>query len=105
MIGLVEEAKLSMGHARALIGHDDAVSLAQTAVRKSLSVREEQLAKGGRGPHETGKGKRAVARSADIAAVQRHLEGFSGFRYVSKRTPTPARAWSRSDTKRSISSI
>ena len=83
VIGLVEEAKLSMGHARALIGHDDAVSLAQTAVRKSLSVREvEQLAKGeGGAPAKPGKANvpsRDPVKDADIAAVQRHLEEFLG---------------------------
>ena len=42
---MVLEGKLSAGHARALIGLDNAVELAETIVRKGLSVREaERLA-------------------------------------------------------------
>ena len=36
---LVRQGKLSAGHARALIGHDDAAALAQQVVNKGLSVR------------------------------------------------------------------
>lgn len=83
VIDLVEGGKLSMGHARALIGNDDAVALAKSAVSQSLSVREvEQLAKGeGATPTKTGKARppsRDPVKDADIAAVQRHLEEFLG---------------------------
>ncbi len=80
VLDLVEAAKLSMGHARALIGHDEAEGLARRAVREGLSVREiEKLV---RGPTEAPK-KPALSRSgsekdADIAAVQAHLEEFLG---------------------------
>jgi ParB family transcriptional regulator, chromosome partitioning protein len=82
VLDLVEEAKLSMGHARALIGHPDAVMLAARAARDSLSVREvESLVR--RSPaRETVRRQARVARDpakdADIAAVQRHLEEFLG---------------------------
>lgn len=81
VIALVEEGTLSMGHARALIGADDAVALAHSAIDKGLSVREvERLvrkrttASAPRRAREGGKG----AEDADIAAVQGHLEEFLG---------------------------
>ena len=82
VIAMVEGGSLSMGHARALVGVDDAVRIAETAVAKRLSVREvEALAR--RGLREGGKPRRARseyrdADSADIAAVQAHLEEFLG---------------------------
>ena len=74
---------LSMGHARALIGLDDAEALADQAVRKKLSVREvEQLARSNK-PGRPGRKSAAGAagdstQNADIAAVQNHLEEFLG---------------------------
>ena len=83
VIALVEQAKLSMGHARALIGVDGAEGLAEAAVAKGLSVRDvEQLAR--RKHREAGGTPRRArmetksAESADIAAVQTHLEEFLG---------------------------
>jgi ParB family transcriptional regulator, chromosome partitioning protein len=84
VIMLVEQGDLSMGHARALIGAEDASVLATQAVDKGLSVREvEQLIRrrnkgeaAGTAPRRarTGEG----APNADIAAVQAHLEEFLG---------------------------
>jgi ParB family transcriptional regulator, chromosome partitioning protein len=82
VLELVEEAKLSMGHARALIGHPDAVMLGARAVRDNLSVREvESLVRrsNGREPaRRQARIPRDPAKDADIAAVQRHLEEFLG---------------------------
>jgi len=83
VLELVEHGKLSMGHARALIGHDDAASLAKQAVSKKLSVREiEKLAKSGDAAQENARRQarpsRDPAKDADIAAVQSHLEEFLG---------------------------
>mgnify|MGYP001080389386 CR=1 FL=1 len=84
VLDLVEENKLSMGHARALIGHDDASGLARTAVKGSLSVREvEALVRGkageaSKGPPKSAPIPRDPAKDADIAAVQAHLEEFLG---------------------------
>ncbi|MBC2664534.1 ParB/RepB/Spo0J family partition protein [Novosphingobium flavum] len=83
VLELVETGALSMGHARALIGRDDASELAQTAVDKQLSVREvEKLTR--RKPKGEGHAAPRRARSnshgedADILAVQNHLEEFLG---------------------------
>ena len=40
VIEMVEDGRLSMGHARALIGVEDAAAVAQNAVERRLSVRE-----------------------------------------------------------------
>lgn len=83
VILLVERGDLSMGHARALIGHDDAVTLAQAAVAKQLSVRDvEQLVRrktreGAVGPRRA-RNDRHSAEAADIIAMQNHLEEFLG---------------------------
>jgi ParB family chromosome partitioning protein len=77
----LEAGRLDMGHARALIGRDDAEALAQRAVDEHLSVREvERLARRA----ETARIRRQAregrdpARDADIVAVQNHLEEFLG---------------------------
>jgi ParB family chromosome partitioning protein len=75
--------RLDMGHARALIGHADAETLAQQAVDRKLSVREvEKLARRA-SPAEAGTKRQArtsrdPAGDADIVAVQNHLEEFLG---------------------------
>ena len=80
----VGAGRLDMGHARALIGRDNAEELAQQAVDKGLSVREvEKLARrsgnGSKPPRQrTAREPRDPARDADIAAVENHLEEFLG---------------------------
>ena len=83
VIALVEEEALSMGHARALIGHDDASVLARKAIDEKLTVRDvERLVRLGSTVEETKSRQRRSAgnaeENADIAAVQRHLEEFLG---------------------------
>lgn len=82
VIGLVEAGKLSMGHARALIGHDRAEALAEEAVAKNLSVRDVEKrvrAKDGESKPKAQGGKGAAqGNNADIEAVERHLEEFLG---------------------------
>jgi len=76
----VEAGRLDMGHARALVGREDAESLAQRAVNENLSVREvERLARRSdttrrREPRPA----RDSTKDADIVAVQNHLEEFLG---------------------------
>ncbi|MBO9498356.1 MAG: ParB/RepB/Spo0J family partition protein [Novosphingobium sp.] len=81
VIAYLETGALSMGHARALVGHDDAAALAELAVAKKLSVREvEKLARKTPARAERPAVSRApdVTADADIAAVQNHLEEFLG---------------------------
>lgn len=82
VLDLIEESKLSKGHARALIGHPDAVMLGARAARDNLSVREVESLVRRSSAKDSGRRKARVARDpakdADIAAVQRHLEEFLG---------------------------
>lgn len=82
VLALLAEGSLSMGHARALIGRDEAVELAKRAVAEGLSVREMEAltrksrrgANGGTPAHVAP----VADDNADIAAVQGHLEEFLG---------------------------
>lgn len=79
----VEAGRLDMGHARALVGRDDAEAIAARAVAESLSVREvEKLAQRPRAGSERPRRDRASAtrgeQDADIAAIQSQLEEFLG---------------------------
>ena len=81
VLGLLAAGSLSMGHARALIGHAEASALARKAADERLSVREvERLARrGGQPPARTSRvAGNAGETNADIAAVQSHLEDFLG---------------------------
>ena len=77
----LEAGRLDMGHARALIGRDDAEALAQRAIDEGLSVREvEKLARRGEAPRgrRQARDPRDPSNDADIVAVQNHLEEFLG---------------------------
>jgi ParB family chromosome partitioning protein len=75
----VESGRLDMGHARALIGHADAESLAERAIAERMSVRDvEKLARKGASVRRQAREPRDPAQDADIAAVQNHLEEFLG---------------------------
>lgn len=83
VIALVETGDLSMGHARALIGSDAALELAQAAVDKQMSVREVEKLVRRRTRGEVARPRRArdsghAVADADILAVQNHLEEFLG---------------------------
>lgn len=82
VIEMVEDGRLSMGHARALIGAEDAAIIAGNAVARRMSVREvEQLVRRQSKPAGTPRRARTESHSAataDIAAVQNHLEEFLG---------------------------
>jgi ParB family transcriptional regulator, chromosome partitioning protein len=79
---MVEDGRLSMGHARALIGVADATVIADAAVAKKLSVRDvEKLVRkqqSGTVIRRSARIEHKSADSADIAAVQGHLEEFLG---------------------------
>ena len=81
VLGMVEEGTLSMGHARALIGNEEAVEIARRAVARKLTVRQvEKLVQGPASaePRRQARSSRDPAKDADIAAVQSHLEEFLG---------------------------
>ena len=90
---LVGDGSLSMGHARALIGHEEASRLARQAVDQKLSVRDvEKLVRHGGQPQKSGRQPRSTrdpAKDADIAAVQSHLEEFLGLNVRIKTDADP----------------
>lgn len=90
VLGLVAAGSLSMGHARALIGHADASALGRRAADERLSVRDvERLVRRDRKPRRAPSGAIAESSNADIAAVQTHLEDFLGMpvRITTEKTP------------------
>ena len=104
VLDLVERQSLSMGHARALIGHASASDLANRAVNDNLSVREvEKLVRAearriagaetgaGDATRKSGSNQAGSAEyDADIAAVQQHLEEFLGLAVRIKADADPS---------------
>jgi ParB family transcriptional regulator, chromosome partitioning protein len=90
---LVIEEKLSMGHARALLGSDDSVRLAAIVIKQGLSVRAtEALVKKARSP-DTGRNVAASGNpvDADIRAVEAHLGDLLGLKVkINQRNATGA---------------
>lgn len=80
VLDLIEQNQLTMGHARALIGRDDAVHLAELAVNEGLSVRdiETLTRKPSKRAGTDSEPPYQPAENADIVAVQQHLEEFLG---------------------------
>jgi ParB family chromosome partitioning protein len=93
VLDMVERAELSMGHARALAVLPDPVPLARETVAKGYSVRDiERLAKRAMRPETAPRRARAErdpASSADIAAVQEHLEEFLGLKVTIQADADP----------------
>jgi ParB family chromosome partitioning protein len=93
ILAFLAEGSLSMGHARALIGREEATELARKAVSEGLSVREmEALTRKPRARRtaESGSGERPeTGGNADIAAVQSHLEEFLGMPVKISTDATP----------------
>jgi ParB family transcriptional regulator, chromosome partitioning protein len=81
---LVIEEKLSMGHARALLGSDNAVVLAALVVKKGLSVRatEALVRRAKLSPDKTQAAlfKNGISADADIRAVETHLSDLLGLK-------------------------
>ncbi len=84
VLSFVADNRLSMGHARALIGNAQAVEIAQDAIERGLSVRDvERLVKGqqtraGSRDGNPAAGAPANENNADLAAIQDHLGEFLG---------------------------
>ena len=82
VLAFLADGSLSMGHARALVGRENATELAKQAVSEGLSVREMEALtrkkRAGAGAGSKPAHPREVENNADIAAVQGHLEEFLG---------------------------
>lgn len=78
---LVTEEKLSMGHARALLGSDNAVQFAMLVIKNGLSVRAtEALVQQERAPKVRRKVSAGQPENADIRAVESHLGDLLGLK-------------------------
>jgi ParB family chromosome partitioning protein len=83
--GLVRDGSLSAGHARALIGHDDAEAIAQDIVKKGLNVRDVEALVMGRkpaGPKSGGSKTAAPQKDPDTRAAEREMTDALGLTVV-----------------------
>ncbi|MCW1382247.1 ParB/RepB/Spo0J family partition protein [Novosphingobium sp. KCTC 2891] len=84
VLEMVQREELSMGHARALAALPDPLPVAREVVDKGLSVRDaERMAKRVSRPDAAPRKARATrdpSYSADIAAVEQHLEEILGLK-------------------------
>lgn len=72
------DGRLTAGHARALVGHEDAVELARRIVKGGLSVREvEKLARAGAAPRKSGSHPKPE-KDADTVQIERELAATLG---------------------------
>jgi ParB family chromosome partitioning protein len=83
----VEEGKLTAGHARTLVGRDDAETLARRIIDEDLNVREaEALAQSdSAGAGSTATGRRAREKDPDTRAFEKELGDALGLKVEIKR--------------------
>lgn len=80
---MVDEGQLSMGHARALIGHSNALGLAKEVVSKGLNVRQtEALSKPANDAKSSGTKLKSVGsgKDADTRALEKDLSDQLGLK-------------------------
>lgn len=79
---LVQEGKLTAGHARALVGRDDAEALAERIIDRDMNVREvEALVQAG----GIGQPSRRREKNADVLAFEKELSDVLGLKVEIKR--------------------
>ena len=77
VIKLIEEQKLSQGHAKVLVGLENAAQLAKKIVDKKLSVRQaESLVRIYKSPRKF----KLVTNNTNIKALERNLEEKTGLK-------------------------
>ncbi|HMN38252.1 MAG TPA: ParB/RepB/Spo0J family partition protein [Hyphomicrobium sp.] len=83
---LVQQGSLSAGHARALIGRDDAETLAHRIVENGLNVREvEAIVQGREEPAPSGLSRKPRDKDADTRAFEKELTDLLGLKVEIKR--------------------
>jgi ParB family chromosome partitioning protein len=83
---LVQHGKLTAGHARALIGRDDAEALAHRIVEDNLNVREvEALVQAAGAGEAAPPTRRGREKDADTRAFEKELSDALGLRVEIKR--------------------
>lgn len=83
---LVQEGSLTAGHARALIGRDDAEGLARRIVNEGLNVRDIEALVQGRGDVDSsGSGRKLREKDTDTKAFEKELADLLGLKVEIKR--------------------
>ncbi|MEZ5898730.1 MAG: ParB/RepB/Spo0J family partition protein [Hyphomicrobium sp.] len=83
---LVQQGSLSAGHARALIGREDAETLAHRIVENGLNVREvEAIVQGREEPTPAGGSRKPRDKDADTKAFEKDLTDLLGLKVEIKR--------------------
>lgn len=82
---LVQGGTLTAGHARALIGRDDAETLAQRIVSQQMNVREVEALVQGRGEPDAGPSKKVRDKDPDTKAFEKELGDLLGLKVEIKR--------------------
>ena len=81
VLAMMDEGKLTMGHARALIGAEDPVALARTIVGRGLNVRQaETLAQNAKGKKSARTTPAPAHKDADTLALERNMSQATGLR-------------------------
>lgn len=75
---LIRHGALSAGHARALVGRDDAEQIAKDIVKRAMSVRDVEAMIQRRTSGKTSKAGSRIAKSADLKAAERELSDALG---------------------------
>lgn len=83
---LVQQGSLSAGHARALIGREDAEALAHRIVENGLNVRDiEAIVQGREEPTPSGVSRKPRDKDADTKAFEKELADLLGLKVEIKR--------------------
>ena len=73
VIKLLDERRLTMGHARALIGSDDPSALARQILKEGMNVRDIEALAGTKKPARKSGKKSAAVKDADTRALEKSL--------------------------------
>ncbi len=83
---LVQQGSLTAGHARALIGRDDAEALAHRIVEEALNVREvEAIVQGREHTDDAGPSRKVRNKDPDTKAFEKELADLLGLKVEIKR--------------------
>lgn len=81
VLAMMDEGKLTMGHARALIGAEDPVALARSIVSRGLNVRQaEAMAQNAKGKTSGRTTSAPTNKDADTLALERDMSRATGLR-------------------------
>ncbi len=80
VLKLLEDGRLTAGHARALVGHDDASELARRIVKQGLSVRDAEKLTKAKAKATPGRASTKQEKDADTIQIERELSAHLGMK-------------------------